>query len=207
LDNLSETWKAELEAALDSSPSAIGEIGLDSWRKPFDRDLQDRVFSEQLHIAAQRGIPASIHGLRAWDRVLVTLRQSPRPSCGVLLHSYGGPLDLVPHFVRLGAYFSCPGFFLRPGNEGKLALYKEIPLARLLIESDAPDQALPEALDTYRLPSVTDGKRINHPASVITTYRALAELRGINEEELQLAVYENFMRLFGDIVQRRLAKS
>lgn len=196
LDNLPEDWREQLTAALDSTRSAVGEVGLDSWRKPFDRELQERVFAAHIQIAAERNLPVSIHGLRAWERVLSILRRSPLPACGFLLHSYGGPASLIEPFVELGAYFSCPGFFLRRGNEGKLALFKDIPLERMLVESDAPDQALPEELDRYKLLSSVDRKRINHPATIVTTYEALAELRSLSLESFTNAVGKNFRRLF-----------
>jgi TatD DNase family protein len=200
LDNLPEDWCEQLVMALDSNRAAVGEIGLDSWRKPFDRELQERVFSAQLQIAAERNLPVSIHGLRAWDRVLSVLKSSPRPACGFLLHSYGGPSSLIEPLAELGAYFSCPGFFLRRGNEGKLALFKDIPLERLLIESDAPDQALPEELDEYKVILPGEAKRINHPASIIKTYKAVADLRSTESEDFINAVGENFRRLFGSLM-------
>lgn len=200
LENLPEDWCEQLVMALDSTRAAVGEIGLDSWRKPFDRELQERVFSAQLQIAAERNLPVSIHGLRAWDRVLSILKRSSRPACGFLLHSYGGPASLIEPFAELGAYFSCPGFFLRRGNEGKLALFKGIPLERLLIESDAPDQALPEELDEYRVTFPGETKRVNHPANIGKTYQAVAELRSMACEDFTKAVNDNFSRLFGSLV-------
>lgn len=196
LDQLPHNWLTQLRDALNASYAAVGEIGLDSWRKPFNQALQEEVFTAQITLAAELNRPASIHGLRAWDRVLGILKRSAIPQCGFLLHSYGGPVNLIPHFVALGGYFSCPGFFLRPGNEGKLALFKEVPLERLLIESDAPDQALPEALDNYRLMSALEAKRINHPATLLTTYEAIAHLRSLSVDALAAAVYDNFNRLF-----------
>jgi TatD DNase family protein len=199
LESISPSWKETLIQYLDSTPSAIGEIGLDGWRKPSDLALQERIFAEQLKIAAQRNIPASIHGLRAWGRVLKQLQAGPVPSCGVLLHSYGGPADLLEPLRKVGAYFSCPGFFLRRGNEGKLQLFKVIPVERILIESDAPDQALPTELDSFGLTNASNGSRINHPALIVQTYRAVAALRGMPVEELAAQVHDNFRRLFGGV--------
>ena len=197
LDGLSLGWRETLERYLDSVPSALGEIGLDSWKKPANIALQEQVFSDQLEIAARRDIPVSIHGLRAWGRVLKRLESGPTPSCGVLLHSFGGSAELIEPLRKVGAYFSCPGFFLRRGNEGKLQLFKEVPLDRLLIESDAPDQALPIELDSYGLTVSSSGARINHPALIVKTYEAIAALRGMPLDELAGQVEENFRRLFG----------
>ena len=197
LTGLSPEWRRTLERYLDSMPSALGEIGLDSWKKPADIALQEQVFSDQLEIAERRDIPVSIHGLRAWGRVLKRLESGPTPQCGVLLHSYGGSAELIEPLRKVGAYFSCPGFFLRRGNEGKLQLFKEIPLDRLLIESDAPDQALPTELDSYGLTVGPSGARVNHPALIVKTYEAIAALRGMPLDELACQVEANFKRLFG----------
>ncbi len=59
-------WQAELARFLDSVPSAVGEIGLDRWIKDCDLALQEEMFVFQLRLAAERGLPVSIHCLQAW---------------------------------------------------------------------------------------------------------------------------------------------
>jgi TatD DNase family protein len=196
-------WKDRLLTFLDAIPSGVGEVGIDGWRKEFDPELQERVFLEQLQIAAERDLPLSIHGLRKWGRLLELLTKHPRPRCGFLLHSYGGPVEMIEPFAKLGGYFSCPGFFLKPGREMKLRVFAEIPEDRLLLETDAPDQNLPEDLDRYTLTSPSDGARLNHPANIIAVYAGVAALRNVPVPGLVAQVERNFDSLFGGLLSRR----
>ena len=202
INNLPSDWETTLRHFLDQVPSGIGETGIDGWRKEFDPKLQEEIFLRQLAIAAHRNLPISIHGLRRWGRLLELLQKSERPACGFLLHSYGGPAEMIPAFAKIGGYFSCPGFFMRPGREMKLAVFRYVPRDRLLIETDAPDQNLPEELDTYRLSSATDSTRINHPANIASIYRELATFLDCSLESLCLDVEKNFLRLFDTVIRK-----
>lgn len=203
INNVPADWRETLIRFLDEIPSAIGEVGIDGWRKEFDSELQERIFSTQLQIAAEKNLPLSIHGLRKWGRLLEILSRGPRPECGFLLHSYGGPIDMIKPFTKLGAYFSCPGFFLQAGREMKLAVFKEVPRERLLLETDAPDQRLPDELDRYQICDSISGIRINHPANIRAVYLGVAALRGTSVEELAGQVESNFRVLFANVLARR----
>jgi TatD DNase family protein len=204
ITDLPPDWKQALCSFLDQTPSGIGEVGIDGWRKEFNRELQEDIFIEQLAIAAERNLPISIHGLRRWGRLLEILESSERPACGFMLHSYGGPAEMIPSFAKLGGYFSCPGFFLRPGREMKLSVFKKVPRERLLIETDAPDQNLPEELDRYHLSTDHGGQRINHPANIVAVYDGLANLLECPIERLCSEVEGNFRRLFSPVLDRRI---
>jgi TatD DNase family protein len=179
----------------------VGEIGIDGWKKEFDSATQEDIFTRQLALAAELERPVSIHGLRKWGRLLELIKKNPRPRCGFLLHSYGGPKEMIAEFAKLGAYFSCPGFFLSPGREMKLAVFRDVPSDRLLLETDAPDQKLPEHLDSYKLVSAVDGTRINHPATIAQVYEGVAALRGVTLDYLAQSVERNFYALFGNILK------
>ncbi len=207
INNLPTNWEETLRSYINETPSGIGEIGIDGWRKDFDPVEQERIFLSQLAIAAEKNLPVSIHGLRRWGRLLELLRNNPLPGCGFLLHSYGGPEEMIPSFAKLGGYFSCPGFFLSPGREMKLRVFKEVPEERLLLETDAPDQNLPENLDRYRLLTSNDTKRVNHPANIIAVYEGVAQLRGISIESLSNLAEANFRRLFAPVLNERAKTS
>jgi TatD DNase family protein len=204
INNLPSNWQDTLRSCLAEVPSGIGEIGIDGWRKEFDATQQEEIFLEQLAIAAESNLPVSIHGLRRWGRLLELLQNNSLPTCGFLLHSYGGPAEMIPSFAELGGYFSCPGFFLSPGREMKLRVFTSVPEDRLLIETDSPDQNLPETLDRYRIASAVDGKRINHPANIVAVYEGVARLRGIAIESLSTIAEANFRRLFAPVLNQRL---
>jgi TatD DNase family protein len=198
LGGLPETWKPQLLAALDARPSALGEIGIDFWREGIDRSLQERIFLEQLEVARDRDLPVSIHGLKAWDRLLQLLTTHGAPSAGFLLHSYSGPEHLIDPFVRLGGYFSCAPAFFATARAKKLAVFAKVPRERLLPETDAPDQGPPRELDRYGLSF--EQSPINHPGSICMVYEGLSALVGVPIEILMEQFEQNFTRLFGSVI-------
>jgi TatD DNase family protein len=191
-------WLANLKNFLEAVPSAVGEIGLDRWKPGLSYEGQEEVFLAQLQIAAERNLPASIHCLQAWGRLLELLQNNPRPARGFALHSFGGPVEMVPALTKLGAYFSFPGYFLQERKLKQRETFKAVPADRLLIETDAPDQLLPE--DKNHFPLIgTDGKPLNHPANLPTVYVGLAELLAEKVDSLAARVEENFRRVFGGL--------
>ena len=191
-------WQRQLAHFLDAVPSAVGEIGLDRWKPGLTYAGQEEVFLAQLQMAAERNLPVSIHCLQTWGRLLELLQTHPRPLRGVVLHSYGGPAEMIPALARLGAYFSFPGYFLHPRKERQQAAFRHVPADRLLVETDAPDQALPPERVRYPLMDAA-GKPLNHPANLVAVYAGLAELRGESEASLAAQVAENFGRVFGTL--------
>ena len=203
INNLQKGWEESLVSYLEEIPSAIGEAGLDGWKREFDRTQQEDIFIRQLAIASERNLPISIHGLRRWGRVLELLKANRRPDCGFLLHSYSGPIELIPAFADLGGYFSCPGFFLAKERSIKLGVFKGVPIERLLIETDAPDQNLPADLDRHYLRSSIDDNRINHPANIVNVYAGIASFLKISIAQLSIRIELNFNSLFGGIINSR----
>lgn len=194
--NRSEKWKQTFERLLDSANCAVGEIGLDRWMENPDLSAQEEVFITQLRMAAERNLPVSIHCLKAWGRLDEILRREPRPAAGFLLHSYGGPLEMVRGFAELGGYFSLSGYFAHPRKARRREVFKAVPIDRLLLETDAPDMLPPENLNAYQLGA------LNHPGNIMNVYRFAAELLGRAEAELAAIVEENFFRLFGTLEQK-----
>lgn len=189
-------WRENLLHTLDQIPSAVGEIGLDRWKSGLPYDDQEEVFIAQLRIAAERNLPASIHCLQTWGRMLEILNAEPRPQRGFLLHSYGGPREMIESFAKLGAYFSLPGYYAHERKERQRETFKHVPMERLLIETDAPDQMLPDKMGRS-LVELNSGKPINHPANIAAVYAFAAELRGVTLESLATTVENNFHQLFG----------
>jgi TatD DNase family protein len=199
----SADWQAALLRHLETVPSAVGEVGLDRWVKSHDPELQEQVFVWQVRLAAKRNLPLSIHCLQAWGRLLEILRAEPRPHCGFLLHSYGGPREMVAPLAELGAYFSLPGYFAHERKTRQREAFRHVPPDRLLIETDAPDQPLPDERIRYPLAEATTGKAINHPANLGAVYQFAAELLREPVEALAERVETNFLRLFGSLTNPR----
>ena len=193
----SDDWEAELNRMLDAHPAAVGEIGLDRWKEGLNYEGQEDVFVTQLRIAAERNLPASIHCLKAWGRILELLQEGPVPERGFLLHSYGGPTEMVQAFAQLGAYFSFPGYFLRAAKGRHREAFKSVPADRLLIETDAPDQRLPDALNAYPLTD-SAGEPMNHPANLPVVYQGVAKILETPLVAFTEQVEDNFERLFGN---------
>ncbi len=223
-------WKDRLNRLLDDVPGAVvGEIGLDRWilecpptaRAAVSPELathraatmaeQVDVFGEQWEIAAERNLPASVHCLQAWGPLADRLRSGPRRACGFLLHSYGGPVEMVGPLAAMGAYFGFPGYFLHARKGRHRETFRAIPEDRLLVETDAPDQRLPvdeelgEVLGTAEgMPKAWEwaggepvARPLNHPANLGRVYHGLAKVRGVQLEALAASIAANFTRLFG----------
>jgi TatD DNase family protein len=189
-------WREKLVSFLDKVPSAIGEIGLDRWMENYDLPAQEEVFIWQLRLASERNVPVSIHCLQAWGRLLEILQKTPLPKRGFLLHSFGGPKELIPPFAKLGAYFSIPGYFAHPRKERQRETFRHVPVNRLLIETDSPDQLLPDSRNKFPLVELKSGKPLNHPSNLVSVYEFTAGVLGASMEDLVARVEENFRRLF-----------
>jgi len=189
-------WQEHLVQHLEQHPSAVGEIGLDRWIKDFDLADQENVFVWQLKLAAERNLAVSIHCLQAWGLLFELLRAGPRPARGFLLHSYGGPKEMVEPLARLGAYFSIPGYFALERKMRQRETFACVPRERLLIETDAPDQGLPPERIEHSLFDPHTRQPIYHPANLAAVYRFAAEVRKEPLETLATQVEENFQKLF-----------
>ncbi|WOO42128.1 TatD family hydrolase [Rubellicoccus peritrichatus] len=185
------------EADKLNKPAGIGECGLDKWIRDYDLDAQKRAFLWQLELAAERDLPLSIHCLKAWGTLYDVLRDVHKPKCGFLLHSYGGPADMVDAFVDQGAYFSFSGYFAREDKSAKLEAFRKVPLERLLIETDAPDMSPPIESIVYPLFDENEKRIINHPGNIGSVYRLAAHCLEYNEEELRKQVADNVQRFLG----------
>lgn len=191
-------WRQTLENRLDRTPAAvIGEVGLDRWKPDLSYDGQEEVFQWQLQLAAGRNLPLTIHCLRSWGRLLDLLRAGPLPQRGFLLHSYGGPVEMIVPLAALGAFFSFPGYFLHDRKRRQRETFRRVPADRLLVETDAPDQVLPEELTRFPLADGTSARPLNHPANLPAVYAGLASFLGEPVARLGARVAANFQALFG----------
>jgi len=180
----SQSWFDTLRRLLDANSSAcVGEIGLDRWMENPDLADQERVFVQQLELAAERNVAASIHCLKAWGPLEETLRKSRRPGRGFLIHSYGGSAEMVPVFAKMGGYFSISGYFAHARKAAQRKVFKQIPIDRLLVETDAPDMAPPAELT-------------NRPADIAAIYGFAAGVREIPLEAFAAQIERNFRTLF-----------
>jgi len=172
--------------ALTAHPKVvgIGETGLDFHYDLSPRDIQERVF--RTHIAASRetGLPLIVHAREA-DREVAGILDEERPPPGVM-HCFSSGRALAEAALALGFYISISGIVTFRNAEELRAIVRDVPLDRLLVETDAP----------YLAPVPYRGKR-NEPAFVAATAAAVAELKGIELQQLGALTSANFFRLFG----------
>lgn len=193
-------WKHSLDELLGCEPAAVGEIGLDRWKKDLPWDDQEDVFHQQLCMAAARERPVSIHCLQAWGPLVELLEQGPVPCCGFVLHSYGGSVETAERLAGLGAYFSLSGACAHPRRKRGWDTFRQLPPDRILLETDAPDQRLPD--ERVRFPLTGPGGHpLNHPAQIAEVYRFAAEtLFRQPVDHFAAQVADNFRRIFGRLI-------
>ncbi|MHA1153844.1 MAG: TatD family hydrolase, partial [Alphaproteobacteria bacterium] len=164
----------------------IGETGLDYYYDHAPRERQRSSFRAHLRAARDSGLPVIVHSRDADDDTVALLREAREegPFTGVIHCFTAGP-GLARAALELGLYISVAGIVTFKKAEELRRTLGEVPLERLLVETDAP----------YLAPVPKRGKR-NEPAYVIHTATALAELKGIAPQELIRATGDNVFRLF-----------
>ena len=184
---LPSNWLESLTSLLEEVPSAcVGEIGLDRWIVGHDLPLQKEILMPQLALAHQLNRRITFHCLQAWGSLLECFDASEY-RMPFLLHSYGGPQEMVEEWVARGAFFSLSGYFFRPEKLAKLKVFESIPPNRILLETDAPDMALAAGDEKYR------GRGIaNHPGNLEVVYQSYAKFTGTTLEEVRQKMQENF---------------
>ncbi len=134
---------ARLDALLGRGGAiAVGECGLDGPSEagaPMERQL--RVFDAHVKLARKHGLPLLVHCYRAHPHLLKYLKTEPIPEAGLLMHSYSGSADLTPKYVQFGCHFSFAGPVSFLEARRPIEALKVIPVDRLMVETDAPDQA------------------------------------------------------------------
>lgn len=172
------------EMAKDEKVVAIGEIGLDYHYEDTDREGQKRGFKMQLELAKELGLPYVIHDRDSHQDCYDIIKESGYYN-GVM-HCFSGSSEFARQMTDLGFYISFSGTVTFKNAKKVHEAAKTVPIDRILIETDSP----------YLTPAPTRHER-NNPANVIRTLQAIAELRGIDAEELCKITMENGKRFFG----------
>jgi TatD DNase family protein len=171
--------------ARDGRIVAIGEIGLDFHYDHSPRDVQREVFRRQVRLARDVGLPIIIHTREADEETGALLEDEGAGECGGVIHCFTGGRELARRALAIGFHVSFSGILAFPRADVIQAVAREVPLDRLLIETDSP----------FLAPPPHRGKR-NEPAFVVEVARKLADLRGTAVEPIGAAARDNFRRLF-----------
>jgi len=191
-------WLDELRRVLLAHPAAgVGEMGLDRWIEGFDPVAQEAAFRAQLALAVELDRPLTIHCVRAIGPLMDILRATALPRRGFLLHSWNGPVELVPELARLGAYFSFSAHHL-PERKAHLRVQfaVAIPPERILVETDAPALCPAPEYRVHELPASAEGVEQNHPSNLRRNLVELARTMGVTPEQAAARTGANFARLF-----------
>jgi TatD DNase family protein len=175
-------------ATLAKHPKVIawGEIGLDYFYDHSPREVQQRVFRDQMDLAKKAKLPIVIHCRDAWADCLNILEEVWRPTgLGGILHCFTSTVEDARRGIEMGFLISFAGNSTYPKTQNLRDISKALPLEKILIETDAP----------YLAPQAYRGKR-NEPAYVAEVARTLASVRNLSPDELAAATSENFRRLF-----------
>ncbi len=166
---------------------AWGEIGLDYHYDHSPRDIQARVFRRQLGQARAAKTPVVIHCREAWPDCLKILDEDWRSSgLGGIFHCYAGTIEEARRGMEMGFLVSFAGNVTYPKAQNLRDVARQIPLDRLLVETDSP----------FLAPLPHRGKR-NEPAYVAEVARTIANVRDLATDEVARAAAENFRRFFG----------
>jgi TatD DNase family protein len=168
---------------------AVGEIGLDYHYDHSPRETQKKVFIRQLELAREIKRPIVIHCREAWDDLGEIIEahwsRSAGSGLGGILHCFSGGREDASKFLDWGFLVSFAGTITFKKADDLRAVAAQIPLDRLLTETDSP----------YLAPVPHRGKR-NEPAYVVEVTRALAALHNLSPEELGSRAVQNFVRFF-----------
>jgi TatD DNase family protein len=165
---------------------AIGEIGLDYHWDKSPKDVQDRVFREQIRLARKLGMPIVIHNRDAHQDILKVLREEKASEVGGIMHCFSGSWETAKQCLDMNFHISFGGPVTFKNAKQPKEVLSQVPLDRLLIETDAP----------YLTPHPYRGKR-NETSYVRLVAETAAEIRGISLEELAQITTENAIRLLG----------
>ncbi|MDF2926275.1 MAG: hydrolase, TatD family protein [Paenibacillaceae bacterium] len=165
---------------------AIGEIGLDYYWDTSPKDVQQRVFREQIRLAKRLSMPIVIHNREAHQDILTILREENAAEVGGVMHCFSGSWETAKACLDMNFHISFGGPITFKNAVQPKEVLARVPLHRLLIETDAP----------YLTPHPYRGKR-NETGYVKLVAEAAAEIKGISVEELARATTQNAIFLFG----------
>ena len=162
---------------------ALGEIGLDYYWEPIEKDLQQRYLEAQLCLAEELGLPVIIHDREAHGDCFETVLRHPKVT-GVF-HSFSGSAEMAKELCRRGWYISFSGVLTFKNGRKAREVAAIVPTDRMLVETDAP----------YLAPDPFRG-RMNHSGLMAYTVGALAEIKGLSYVETVRITAENAKTVF-----------
>ncbi|WP_432459432.1 TatD family hydrolase [Agarivorans sp. QJM3NY_25] len=164
---------------------AVGETGLDYFYAKKHKELQQTVFIEQIQLAVEYNKPLIVHTRDARDDTLRLLAEHRAEQCGGVLHCFTESLEMALAAIEMGFYISASGIISFNSAKELQKTFKQIPLERILVETDSP----------YLAPIPHRGEE-NQPAYTRVVAECLANIKGISFEQVAEQTSHNFFELF-----------
>lgn len=164
---------------------AIGEIGLDYYYDNSPREKQRTGFRKQLKLARELRLPVVIHGREADEDLLTILKEERVEEIGGILHCFSSGLEVAREALDMGLYLGFGGVITFKKADQTRNVVKEVPLERILIETDAP----------YLTPHPHRGKR-NEPAYVKFVAEKIAQIKGVSIERVAEITTANAKKVY-----------
>ena len=185
-DEVDDALMAEYASLWKQNPKirAIGEIGLDYHYEDIPREIQQRAFRMQMALARECGLPVIVHEREAHEDGMKIVEEFPTVT-GVF-HCYSGSLEMAKVLIRRGWYIGFGGVLTFKNARKAVEVAAEIPLERIVLETDCP----------YMSPEPFRGRR-NDPSRLGLVAEKLAAIRGLSVEEIEAITLENGKRLYG----------
>ncbi len=187
IDGVSEEDYNETMALVnDPKVVAIGEIGLDyHWVKdPLQRDKQKEWFIKQINFANENKKPISIHNREAFEDCLNILKEH-KPLYSGVMHCYSGSVELLRDVLDLGLYIGLDGPLTFTNAKTPKEVCEEVPLDRLLVETDSP----------YLSPHPLRGT-VNEPKNIALVVDEITRIKGLSKKHILDVIYQNSCKLF-----------
>lgn len=181
-----EDYKEVMNHVDDPKVVAIGEIGLDyHWVKdPVQREKQKEWFIKQIEFANLHKKPISIHNREAFEDCLNILKEH-KPEYSGVMHCYSGSVELLGDVLKLGLYIGLDGPLTFTNAKTPKEVCEQVPLGRLLVETDSP----------YLSPHPLRGT-INEPKNIALVVDEITRLKGLSKKHILDVIYQNSCKLF-----------
>lgn len=179
-------WREKLiNLTANKKVVAVGEIGLDYHYDFSPRDIQKSMFKAQIEIALEKSLPMVIHTRKSMDDTFRIMDETDGWKVGGVFHCFPGSLKEAEYVIKKGFHVSYTGVVTFKNSQSTREIVKNIPMEKLLLETDSP----------YMAPEPFRGKR-NHPALLKYTAQSIAQLKETDISELGETTTKNFLNLF-----------
>ncbi len=173
------------EKLRDPRVVAVGEIGLDYYWDTPDREIQKHWFEAQLEMARQAGLPVVVHSRDAAQDTLRIMKEHRAGEIGGVVHCFSYSLEMAREFVEMGFFIGIGGVVTFKNAKKLKEVAAQIPMDHIVLETDSP----------YLAPVPFRGKR-NSSLNLPYIAEAVAQLRGMETEEVALRTAQNARRLY-----------